>query len=66
MAANVLSRLAVVITANTAQMVGQLGTANNKLSLMTKSLNTLKNTMLGTFGAYAVLHAIQNTVSSPC
>lgn len=64
MASNVLSRLAVVITANTAQMVGQLGAANNKLSLMSKSMATLKNTLLGTFGAYAVLHAIQNTVGA--
>ena len=64
MASNVLSRIAVVITANTAQMIGQLGQANKKLSVVSSSLNTLKNTMLGTFGAYAVINSIKNAVGT--
>ena len=32
--------------------------------MLFRSLNRIKNTMLGTFGAYAVLHAIQNNVKA--
>lgn len=61
--ADVLSKLAVVITANTAQMSAQLKTANKSLGLMTSTVNSLKTALIGSFGAYAVIGAIKNSIS---
>lgn len=62
--ADVLSKLAVVITANTAQMTGQLKTANKSLGLMNSTLNTLKASLIGTFGAYQIVNGIRNAIST--
>ena len=64
MAANVASRILVMVSANVAQLVAGMNKANKSLSFFEASVRTLKGTMLGTFGAYQLLHAIQNTVKA--
>lgn len=62
--ADVLSKLAVVITANTAQMTGQLQAANKSLGLMSSTLNSLKTALIGTFGAYQIVNGIRNAIGT--
>ena len=58
MATNIAARVLVQIAANTAGLVSGINQANKTLSKFDTALNRIKNTMLGTFGAYAVLHEI--------
>lgn len=62
--ANVLSKLAVVITANSSQMVGQLNAANKQIGVLNKTLLNLKKQLIGTFGAYQVVRAIGTAIST--
>lgn len=61
---NVSTKLLVQISANTAQFVAGLNQANKSMGVMQKTLVSLKNTLLGTFGAYAVVNAIQSAVNT--
>jgi hypothetical protein len=61
---NVSTKLLVQISANTSQFVAGLNQANRSMGLMQKSLVSLKNTLVGTFGAYAVINGIQEAVKT--
>lgn len=61
---NVSTKVLVQIVANTSQFIAGINQANKSMGLMQKSLVSLKNTLLGTFGAYAVINGIQQAVKT--
>lgn len=62
--ADILSKLSVIITANTAQMVSALANGNKSVALLDSTLRSLKNQLIGTFGAYQIVNGIRNAIST--
>lgn len=60
---NVSTKLLVQISANSAQFVAGLNQANKSMGVMQKTLVSLKNTLVGTFGAYAFINGITEAVN---
>jgi len=54
----------VQIAAHTAQFVAGINQLNNKVSGFEKSLMGLRNQLIGTFGAYQVIGAIQSSITT--
>lgn len=61
---NVSTKLLVQISAHSAQFVAGINQANKHLGFFQKSLVSLKNTLLGTFGAYAFINEIGKAITT--
>lgn len=62
--ARAVHSVVVQITANMAQMLNELATTNKKLGGFEAGLKRLQNQLIGTFGAYQVIGAIQSSVKT--
>lgn len=62
--ADVSSKLQVVISANTAQMSGQIAKATKSIGLLNSTLGSLKGYLLGAFGGHQIIRGIQNAIST--
>lgn len=61
--ADVLSKLQVIISANTAQMNAQLNKANKSLGVLSSSVQSLQGYLVGTFGAYQIINGIKRSIA---
>lgn len=62
--AQIAASVLVQISANSAGMVSQLQKANASLGIFSSKLTSLKNQLIGTFGAYQIIGAIKHAVTT--